>query len=287
MIILDLNQVMISNLMAQIGNHTNIEIDENLLRHMILNTIRALNMKFKNEFGELVIACDDKNYWRRDIFPYYKANRAEDREKSEINWTAVFTSLNKIRQELKDFFPYRVIQVDRAEADDIIGTLIHERLGSPFAGEKVLILSGDKDFKQLQIYPNIQQYDPVKKKFLVETDPVKYLKEHIIRGDRGDGIPNFLSDSNCLVIKKRMKSIYETKLEQWLKCETPEQFCDERQLARWYQNRDLVDLKRIPESIKTEILNTFDSTKSKGRGMLFDYFINYNIKNLMDSIGDF
>lgn len=80
MIILDLNQVMISNLMAQIGNHTNIDIDENLLRHMILNTIRALNMKFKNEYGELVIACDDKNYWRKDIFPYYKAKRAEDRE---------------------------------------------------------------------------------------------------------------------------------------------------------------------------------------------------------------
>lgn len=287
MIILDLNQVMISNLMAQIGNHTNIDIDENLLRHMILNTIRALNMKFKSEYGELIIACDDKNYWRKDIFPFYKASRSEDRDKSEINWTVVFNSLNKIRQELKDFFPYKVIQIDRAEADDIIGTLVHERFGKTFGGEKVLILSGDKDFKQLQIYPNVFQYDPVKKKFLRETDPERYLKEHIIRGDKGDGVPNILSDANSYVIKKRCKSIFETKLDLWLKCETPEQFCDSKQIIRWYQNRDLVDLKRIPDSVKSEILNTFDSMKSKGRGMLFDYFINHNIKNLMDSIGDF
>lgn len=288
MIILDLNQVMISNLMAQIGNHTNIDIDENLLRHMILNTIRALNMKFKVEYGEMIIACDDKNYWRKDIFPYYKASRSEDREKSEINWNEVFTYLNKIREELKQFFPYKVVQVNRAEADDIIGTLIHERFGKDFAGEPVLILSGDKDFKQLQVYPNVRQYDPVKKKFLLESNPQRFLKEHIIRGDRGDGIPNFLSDANCLVIKKRMKSVYEVKLDKWLNCEKPEDFCENtQQLTRWYQNRDLVDLSRIPESIKTEILNTYDSLKSNGRGKLFDYFINYNIKNLMDSIGDF
>lgn len=196
--------------------------------------------------------------------------------------------MNKIRQELKDFFPYKVIQIDRAEADDIIGTLVHERYGSTFGGEKVLILSGDKDFKQLQVYPNVSQYDPVKKKFLRETSPERYLKEHIIRGDKGDGVPNFLSDADSLVVKKRMKSIFEVKLEKWLKCDKPEDFCENtQQLTRWYQNRDLVDLSRIPDSVKSEILNTFDSMKSKGRGMLFDYFINYNIKNLMDSIGDF
>ena len=287
MIILDLNQVMISNLMEQLGNHTNIDIDENILRHMVLNTIRSLNMKFKSEYGELIIACDDKNYWRKDIFPYYKANRAADREKSEINWNVVFVSLNKIRQELKEFFPYKVIQIDRAEADDIIGTLVHERFGKDFAGEKVLILSGDKDFKQLQVYPNVYQFDPVRKKFLRETDPNRFLKEHIIRGDKGDGIPNFLSEPNSYVIKKRCKSIFEKNLEKWLKCEKPEEFCDSAQLIRWYQNRDLVDLKRIPESLKTEILNSYDSMESRGRKLLFDYFMNYNVTNLMDSIGDF
>jgi 5'-3' exonuclease len=136
----------------QLGNHTNTEVEEDLLRHMILNSIRSYNMKFKDEYGEMIIACDDRNFWRRDIFPYYKANRKKSREKSELNWTQIFDSLHKIRDELKAFFPYRVIQVDSAEADDIIGSLVM-KYGD--TNEKILILSGDKDFVQLQRYNNV------------------------------------------------------------------------------------------------------------------------------------
>ena len=154
MIIIDLNQVMISNFMAQIGNHTNLEVEEGLLRHMILNSIRSYMQKFKSEYGEVVIACDDRKYWRREVFPYYKANRKKAREASEIDWTSVFESLNTIRDELKMFFPYRVIQAEGAEADDVIGTLV-EKFGN--TSEKILILSGDKDFVQLQTYMNVKQ----------------------------------------------------------------------------------------------------------------------------------
>ena len=157
MIIIDLNQVMISNFMAQIGNHTNVEVEEGLLRHMILNSIRSYMQKFKSEYGEVVIACDDRKYWRREVFPYYKANRKKAREASEIDWTSVFESLNTIRDELKMFFPYRVIQAEGAEADDVVGTLV-EKFGN--TSEKILILSGDKDFVQLQTYMNVKQYDP-------------------------------------------------------------------------------------------------------------------------------
>ena len=145
MLIVDLNQVMISNYMIQVGNHTNLEIDENLFRHMVLNSIRAINSKFSEEFGEMVIACDAPRSWRKQVFPYYKANRKKAREDSELNWSALFDSLNKVRDELKEFFPYRVIQVDHAEADDVIGTLVEHYHGYP-----ILIVSGDKDFVQLQ-----------------------------------------------------------------------------------------------------------------------------------------
>jgi len=152
--------------MAQIGNHTNIKIEEDLLRHMVLNSLRGYNAKFRNDYGEMIIACDDRGSWRRQVFPYYKANRKKDREQSEIDWNAVFESLNKIREELKTFFPYRVIQIETAEADDVIGTLCHEYGNT---SEKILIISGDKDFRQLHDYMNVRQYDPVRKKWIEEN----------------------------------------------------------------------------------------------------------------------
>ncbi len=283
MIIVDLNQTMISNFMAQIGNHTNIPIEEDLLRHMILNSIRSYNAKFKAEYGEMVIACDDKRYWRRELFPYYKANRKKAREKSEIDWNAVFEILNRVRDELKDYFPYRVIQVDTAEADDVIGSLCHE-FGN--TGEKILIISGDKDFKQLQSYINVKQYDPVRKRWLEERDPDKYLKEHILRGDQGDGVPNFLSKDDTFVVNGRQKPLRANKLSIWLEQE-PEAFCDETMLRNYKRNQQLVDLSMIPTRIRDKVIDTYHAQAGKGRDKLFNYFIEKQLKNLLTDIGQF
>lgn len=283
MIIVDLNQTMISNFMAQIGNHTNIKIEEDLLRHMILNSLRGYNAKFRAEYGEMIIACDDKRYWRREFFPYYKANRKKDREKSEIDWNAVFETLNKVREELKTYFPYRVIQIDTAEADDVIGSLCHE-FGN--TSEKILIVSGDKDFKQLQTYMNVRQYDPVRKKFLTENNPDRYLKEHIMKGDRGDGVPNFLSKDDVFVLNGRQKPLRQTKLDVWLDQE-PEAFCDEQMLRGWKRNQQLVDLNCIPSVIREAVIGSYESQAGKGREKLFNYFIENKLRNLMESINEF
>lgn len=283
MIICDLNQVMISNFMAQIGAHTNIAVDENLLRHMILNTIRSNNVKFKDEFGELVIACDDRRYWRRDIFPYYKANRKKAREKSDIDWNAVFNSLNKIREELKTYFPYRVIQVEGAEADDVIGSLVQE-FGN--TSEKILILSGDKDFVQLQAYMNVKQYDPVRKKFLTTNNPDRFVHEHIMKGDLGDGIPNFLSPDNCLVVGIRQKPLGQKKLDTWGNLK-PAEFCDEGMLRNYLRNQQLVDLTFIPEAIKLNVIEEYHSQSNKSRKLIFNYFMENKLKNLLENIQDF
>jgi 5'-3' exonuclease len=283
MIIVDLSQVMISNLMMQIGNHTNTEIEEDLLRHMILNSIRSYNMKFKDEYGEMIIACDDRNFWRRNIFPYYKANRRKSREKSELNWTQIFDALHKIRDELKAFFPYRVVQVDGAEADDIIGSLV---MANGDTNEKILILSGDKDFVQLQRYNNVKQYDPVQKKYRTTNDPDRFIKEHIMRGDVGDGIPNFLSSDNCFVVGERQKPILSKNLEKWVN-QKPEEFCDERMLRGYRRNQQLVDLSFIPDDIQANVITEYAAQSGKDRKNLFNYFIEKKLKNLIESINEF
>jgi 5'-3' exonuclease len=272
---------MISNLMAQIGNHHNAEIDENLLRHMVLNSIRANKKQFSHEYGELIVACDSRNSWRREIFPYYKANRRKNREESELNWTMIFETLGRIRDELQEFFPYRVIQIEGAEADDVIATLVKE-----YHAEGVLILSGDKDFSQLQQYARIKQYDPTRKKFIVCDNPKLFLKEHIIRGDSGDGVPNFLSEDNTFVLGVRQKSISSKKLVEWL-AQEPELFCDEYMMRNFKRNQTLVDFDYIPESIEVDVVKAYNEQADKGRSKLFNYFIKYKLKNLLTDINDF
>lgn len=282
MIIVDLNQVMISNFMAQVGNHTNINIDEHLFRHMVLNSIRSYNQKFKVDFGEMVIACDASNNWRRDIFPYYKANRRKARKKSDVDWNTVFETLNKVREELRDYFPYRVIHIDKAEADDIIGTLC-ALYGDD---EPVMIVSGDKDFRQLQAYSKVKQYDPVRKRAIVDKDPVNYLKEHIMRGDMGDGVPNFLSKDDTFVVGDRQKPIRQVKLDQWIKME-PSEFCDQEMLRNYRRNEALVDLSVTPDYIKNQVVVIYEEQAGKGRDKLFNYFIDNKLKHLMEAINEF
>lgn len=285
MLIIDFNQIMISNIMSQIGAHTNAQIEEGLVRHMVLNTIRSIRQKFVGH-GELVIATDNRKYWRKEVYPHYKANRKKAREATDTDWQAIFDCLNKIRTELKEFFPYRVINVERAEADDIIGTLCM-KYGAVIGGDKIVIVSGDKDFVQLQVFGNVEQYDPVNKKFISHPAPERFLMEHIMKGDRGDGIPNFLSSDDCLVTGERQKSLQKAKLENWIG-RNPQEICTNDQMLRGYKrNEQLIDLKFIPTSVQQAILEEFDNQANKSRDKLFNYFIKNKLKTLMDSIGDY
>lgn len=284
MIIVDLNQVMLSNLLMQLGNHTNAQIEENMVRHMILNSLRSYRTKFFSEYGELVIACDNTNYWRRKIFPYYKANRKKAQEKSDLDWKAVFECLNKIRAELKEFFPYKVLDIESAEADDIIATLVREFGSELNAGEPILIMSGDKDFIQLHKYANVKQYDPTRKKWVSHKDPLAYKKEHILKGDSGDGVPNVLSSDNCFVVGQRQSPLTAKKLEHFLKIKPTEM---EANIARnYFRNEQLIDLDHVPEEIRVKVMESF-LAQNKDRSKLMNYFIANKLKNLTEYIGDF
>ena len=286
MILLDLNQVMISNLMMQPDLLKG--IDENMVRHMVLNSIRGYNVKFKEKYGEIIICTDSTKYWRKDVFPYYKASRKKSREDSPFDWNLIFQTLNKIRDELKEYSPYRVLHVDKTEADDIIGTLCHKfgvQLNNS-ATEKILILSSDKDFMQLQKYTNVEQYSPMAKKFLKADDAEEFLKLHIIKGDTGDGIPNFLSEDDAIVAGVRQKAVTEKKLNIWLK-EEPQVFCDSDMLRRYKRNEALIDLSKVPAEYQENILNTYNSTPKKGREKLLTYFINNRMKLLIEHLQEF
>lgn len=286
MVIIDLQQVMIANLMVQLGSHQNAALDENLLRHMILNMLRSLRVKYnQQDWGDFVIACDNTS-WRKTVFPYYKAARKKSRDASELDWSAIFNAFTKVRVELDTFFPYRVIDVDGAEADDVIGVLAHKfgvELGS--GQEKILIISGDKDFKQLLKYTNVSQYDPVRKKMIRCDDPELFLKEHIIRGDRSDGIPNLLAKDDVFVTDSRQPILSQKRMTRLMALEPSEMTSEEQR--NWNRNQLLISLNSIPENIKQEILERYESQANKGRENLFNYFIQFKLKHLMGQIAEF
>jgi len=269
--------------MQQINSNPKVKLDENLIRHMVLNSLRSYVKQFKEKYGDIIICCDSKKYWRRDVFPFYKSNRKKARDESGFDWTLIFETLNKIRDELKENFPYKVIDVEGAEADDVIGVL-SARL-SP--SEDILILSSDKDFVQLQKYPNVAQYSPILKRFVKSDNPHQYIKEHIIRGDRGDGIPNFLSADNVFALGERQKVINKKKLDEWLKLK-PEEFCVNENMLRGYKrNQMLVDLDFIPEAISAQIVEAYENVKPGNKQKMFNYFVEKRLKNLMEVIQEF
>jgi len=283
MIIVDFNQVMISNLMMQLGNHTNVPIEEGLFRHMVINSLRSYTQKFFSDYGEMIIACDDKNYWRKQIFPYYKANRKKNRESSEINWNSVYEIFNKIKLEIKENFPYRVVQVESAEADDIIATLVNKFGNNLNYGERILILSGDKDFVQLQTFLNVKQYDPVRRKWISNNNPEQFLFEHICKGDVGDGIPNILSDDDSFVTNKRQKPLSQKKIFEY----SVNGISNEQIQLNFNRNSHLVDLKFVPNNIRDSIVNKYTEEQGKDKSKLFNYFITHKLKNMMENIGEF
>jgi 5'-3' exonuclease len=284
-ILIDFNQVMLAALFVSIGNHHNIDVDENMIRHMFLNSLRSNRKKFHEEFGEIIICADGQKSWRRELYPYYKAGRRKAREESELDWGELFRIINTVRSELNEYFPYKVIHIDHCEADDIIGTIIHE-VGTELntGREQFLVLSGDKDYIQLQKYANVKQYDPVRKKWVQNSDPDKYLMEHILKGDSGDGVPNVLSADNTIAIGERQKAMTAKRMQALL--QGPENM-DELTLTRYHRNRMMIDLKNVPEKYKEMIINEYEKEKEVGRSALFNFFVSKKLKNLLTDIGDF
>ena len=274
-----MNQIALASLMMNLNMNKSDTADEKMVRHMILNSIRLYRTKYFQEYGEVILSWDSKHSWRRDYFPQYKASRRKGREKSTLDWDKIFTVLNNIKQEIKENLPYKNLEIYGAEADDIIGTLCRE-----YQDQKTMIISGDKDFIQLQKYDNVNQYSPITKKMVNGHNPSTYIKEHILKGDTGDGIPNVLSPDHTFVEGLRQRPLSKTKIESWKKSETGMS----NEVKRNYQrNQRLIDLDNTPKDLQKSILDTFNEAPCGDRSKILTYFIENKLKELTDSIGDF
>lgn len=299
MIVVDFNQTAISTLMAELAGRTDVEIRKDLIRHMILNAIRSYKVKFGHEYGEIVIACDNRHYWRKDKFPYYKASRKKARQESGLDWKLIFDTLAEIRAELNVFFPYPVIDVDGAEADDVIALLAewsqtNDLKQDGMFGDEVpqpfLILSGDHDFIQLQKWKNVSQYSPIKKAWIKPDSTINsYLMEHICKGDKGDGIPNILSPDDCFITETRQKPIRADRLADWQAIPIDDFHTRvDASIARNFQrNRYLIDFSYIPDAVRNNVLSTWENRVKKDRSQLLNYFIQHKMKNMIELLGEF
>ena len=279
MILIDMNQISVASLMMHLHMNRG-ELEEDMVRHMILNSVRMYRTMFNEDYGEMVLAYDSKSYWRRDFFPQYKSNRRKNREEDNKDWDSNFEVLNQIKNEIKEFLPYKVVETYGAEADDVIATLCKH-----YQSEKIMIVSGDKDFIQLQKYDNVSQYSPVTKKLVNGVDPNVYIKEHVLKGDKSDGVPNVLSPDHTFTDELRQRPLTSKKMHDILATEIDD-LNDE--LKRNYQrNFKLINLDNIPEKLELDILDDFKGASCGNRSKLLNYFIEKRLTSLTENIGEF
>lgn len=266
-----------------------------LIRHVVLSSLLSTKKKFSQKYGDLVICCDGKDYWRKQLFPFYKASRSKNRDKSDLNWKLIFDTLSSLRDDLAENFPYKVMHVNTAEADDIIGVLASylqdnelTQVGLEEEPQKILILSSDQDNFQLHRYRNVSQWSPMQKKFVKPDGAHEALIEKICTGDSGDGIPNIMSDDDVFVDEnKRQKPFKKARLEEFYRfgidaCKT------DVERRNFQRNQALVSYEHIPQDLREKIITTYTTQEVKGsRQKIMQYLIKHRCKNLIDHIEEF
>ena len=286
MLLLDFSQTIFGQVFTDLKRNGNGEIKPELIRHLVLNQICSFNNKFKSKYGQMVICIDSrKQYWRKQEFAYYKFKRGQDRKASDLNWGELFESMNMIRDEVIEEIPLLTFEVDHMEADDLISALIR------YPHEKHIIVSSDNDFQQLQIFPNVAQYSPLTQKLVKCADPEGYLEEHIIRGDKGDGIPNIRAPADFFYRKSLGEDARQPAItKKFLRTIEEELENDSELKARWKQNRGLVDLVHVPEKHLNTIYDEFERRVSEFRQKnynLYKYMMKNRLRILMENIHEF
>jgi len=281
MILLDYSQIALSNIIVQKLN------DENMIRHMILNSIRMYNKKYRDEYGQMVICADGMNTWRKDYFPFYKAHRKKNRTESDQDWNEIFRILNLVRDEIKENLPYKVLHLEGLEADDIIGSLVlkTQEFGQ---SEPIMIISSDKDFIQLQKYSNVKQYSPIQKKMVSDPNPRSYMFEHIMRGDKGDGIPNVLSPDNAIMDDIRQSPMTKKKIDYWAEnADNLRDVMTSEEYRNYQRNKTLIDLAEIPTELQNNVINTYESQKPAMKMRVLNYLIKKRCNHLIEVVEEF
>jgi len=145
-----------ANVHAEIKTMHKDDYTEEYFKHSILHSLRSHKVRFEGTYGELVLCIDCAPYWRKDVQTEYKENRKKTKD-DKIPWDTIYTWVNNLVDEMDTIFPFKVIRVKFAEADDTIAALARKY----HTREKILIVSNDRDL--LQLLPYADQYAPVKK----------------------------------------------------------------------------------------------------------------------------
>ena len=297
MILVDYSQVALAAILTFQRELKGTESEvKNLIRHVTLSTLKSYKKKYGKEYGELVICCDGRKYWRKEFFEFYKGMRKSNRDKSDLDWKLIFDTLSEMREDISQHFPYHVMHIDRAEADDIIAVMtqyLQENLliqeGLVEEPQKILILSSDKDFKQLQLYPTVKQWSPMQKKYITATkkEIVEHKIEHIVKGDTGDGVPNILSKDDVFMKGERQKPVSAKRLQEFF--DNGFTACrNDEERRNWHRNTTLVDFDHIPPDVKESIIVSYISSKPKGDKMsIMNYLMEHRCRLLLDEIEDF
>jgi hypothetical protein len=297
MILIDYSQVALAAILTFQRELKGSESEvKNLIRHVTLSTIKSYKKKYGKEYGEIVICCDGRKYWRKEFFANYKGMRKSNREKSDLDWGLIFDTLNEMRQDIAQHFPWKVMHIDRAEADDIIAVLTkylqeNELIQQGLIEEpqKILILSSDKDFKQLQLYDTVKQWSPMQKKYVTATqrEIIEYKIEHIVKGDAGDGVPNILSKDDVFMNAERQKPVSAKRLQEFF--DNGFNACrNDEERRNWHRNSTLVDFQHIPEDVSKMILDSYISNKPTGDKMtVMNYLMENRCRLLLDELEDF
>lgn len=294
MILVDYSQVVISAMYADMKESKGLEINEGILRHMILHTLRAQNSRFRHTHGKMVIAVDGNDYWRRDIYPNYKGNRKAKREDSGIDWDQLYAVMATVLQEIDENLPFIVMKIDKCEADDIIGTLSKYAYASNSdtsslfnEPEPVVIVSTDGDFVQLQRYKNVSQYSNTRDEFIKpKASAIIDLNLKCVIGDPGDNITNCRSPINSLSDGIRQKSIKQAEKDAW---SLRPHLIPEELLEKYEFNRSLIDLTLVPQIYQDAILEKYleQVALDKNSEKVYQYFKKAGLISMLKYIHDF
>lgn len=298
MILVDMSQVILSGIHANLGKEANRKNPNAKLfiKHIILNTLLSYKEKWGNEYGDIILAFDGRKYWRKEVFPYYKGQRKASREKSGLDWEFIFEVIDETKVDLRENFMYKMIEIPRAEADDVIACMVKHLQTNELkqtgifndSPQDILIVSSDGDFIQLQEYSGVKQWSPQTKKFVTPKTSVKEYKITHFCTASDDGIPNICSPDDVFMREDLRQTPFK-------KVRLPEFFekgidaCKNDQERRNYQrNQLLIDFHMIPDDIYNSIISEYTTQVVTGSKMkILNYLVKNQMKLLVEHVGKF
>lgn len=307
MILIDFSQLAITTLLGHLKGDKTTEITMSMCRNLFLRAILEYKRKYEKRFGNVVIAVDGNNYWRRQVFPDYKCSRKKSKEDSGYDWKKISENINTMQMELSRFFPYTVVRTPDAEGDDIIGVLVEWSQKNNLVTEglfespkDIIIISADGDLSSLTKYKNVKQFSPITRKEVTLSEPVEiFCLNHVLTGDSTDAISNILSPQNFFKLKENSDELMRQKpvtatikkfyCDQILEYGEVKNFRSPEEEIRFRQNETMVLMSHIPENVKHGILDEYElqNSKNKTRKHVLQYLISAKLQNLIDEAENF